>query len=391
MQGSGIVTGIHRRDAAAAEMVAPRATTRVLLVGPLPPPVHGCSVFTRLLLESRFTAEFDVTHVDITDARDVGNIGRFDAGNVWLALRHGAAFTAALFRVRPDVIYIPVAQNTLGFLRDMLFLMPAAFSGRRMIVHFHGDGFAAFRESAAAPLRAAAGALTGRARVAIVQGEGLVPMLQGIIPRDRIAVVPNGVPDPGAPQRGGGTGVSATQILFLSNLAPAKGYIDLVEAALRLLRSGVDAEFVFAGSVADDAAFKRARGLVSEYAERIRFVGHADAERKAALLKHADVLVLPSYSEAQPLVVLEAMAAGLPVVSTKRGAIPETVPDGVTGLLVEPGDIVALEAALRRLITDPVLRMKLGAAGRERYLERYTVDHWVDAMIRVVRSVADHE
>jgi hypothetical protein len=176
MQVSGIVTGTRRRDDAAAEAGAARATTRVLLVGPLPPPVHGCSVFTQLLLESRFTAEFDVTHVDITDARDVGNIGRFDAGNVWLALRHGAVFAASLVRVRPDVIYIPVAQNTLGFLRDMLFLMPAALSGRRMIVHFHGDGFARFRESAAAPVRAAADALTGRACVAIVQGLGLVTM-----------------------------------------------------------------------------------------------------------------------------------------------------------------------------------------------------------------------
>jgi glycosyltransferase involved in cell wall biosynthesis len=85
-----------------------------------------------------------------------------------------------------------------------------------------------------------------------------------------------------------------------------------------------------------------------------------------ALLAQADVFALSSRSEGAPLSILEAMAAGLPVVSSRVGGVPELVVDGETGLLVPPGDPEALAVALGRLVADPGLRRRLGAAGRER-------------------------
>jgi glycosyltransferase involved in cell wall biosynthesis len=81
------------------------------------------------------------------------------------------------------------------------------------------------------------------------------------------------------------------------------------------------------------------------------------------------------------------MAAGLPVVSTRRGAIPETVVDGETGLLVEARDTPALTAALRRLIMDPELREKIGRAARARYVACYSVEKWSERMARVFADV----
>jgi glycosyltransferase involved in cell wall biosynthesis len=84
------------------------------------------------------------------------------------------------------------------------------------------------------------------------------------------------------------------------------------------------------------------------------------------LLARADVFALSSRSEGAPLSILEAMAAGLPVVSSRVGGVPELVADGETGLLVPPGDPAAMAAALGRLVADAGLRRRLGAAGRER-------------------------
>jgi glycosyltransferase involved in cell wall biosynthesis len=107
--------------------------------------------------------------------------------------------------------------------------------------------------------------------------------------------------------------------------------------------------------------------------EEVNRLGVADAvalvgtrDDVPALLAGADVFALSSRSEGAPISILEAMAAGLPVVSSRVGGVPELVVDGETGLLVPPGDPAAMSAALGRLVADADLRRRLGAAGRER-------------------------
>jgi glycosyltransferase involved in cell wall biosynthesis len=95
------------------------------------------------------------------------------------------------------------------------------------------------------------------------------------------------------------------------------------------------------------------------------------------LMASADLLVLPSRTEGLPFVVLEAMAAGLPLVATRVGGIPEAVVDGETGLLVPPGDSVALATAIRRMSDDQALRAHVVAAARRLVEERFSVEHMV--------------
>ncbi len=93
-------------------------------------------------------------------------------------------------------------------------------------------------------------------------------------------------------------------------------------------------------------------------------------------MEKADLFVLPSHAEGLPMTVLEAMGAGLPVVSTRVGGIPEAVVDGETGILLEPGDVVCLAAALRTLAEDPGLRARMGVAGRDRVREKFSTDRF---------------
>jgi glycosyltransferase involved in cell wall biosynthesis len=110
---------------------------------------------------------------------------------------------------------------------------------------------------------------------------------------------------------------------------------------------------------------------------------------KEDLLKQTDIFVLPSLFEAQPLSILEAMAAGCPVVSTWHGAIPETVIDGETGILVEKEDAKELSRALKKLIAEPKLREKMGLMGRKRYQKYYTKERHIENMIDVFKKTLD--
>ena len=117
----------------------------------------------------------------------------------------------------------------------------------------------------------------------------------------------------------------------------------------------------------------------------VRLAGERDDVGE--LLAAADLFVLSSRSEGLPLSILEAMAAGLPVVASDVGGVPELVVDGETGLLVPPGDPHALAAAIDRLLDDPDLRRRLGAAGRLRVSEQFDLESTQRAHLDLYRTL----
>ncbi len=119
--------------------------------------------------------------------------------------------------------------------------------------------------------------------------------------------------------------------------------------------------------------------------DRVLFAGARD--HVPSLLAGCDVLALPSYAEGMPLVVLEAMAQSRPVVASAVGGSPEVVVDGVTGLLVPPGDVHALAAALRGLLADPERARRLGEAGRARVEADFSADVMCRRVLRVYDEV----
>ncbi len=147
----------------------------------------------------------------------------------------------------------------------------------------------------------------------------------------------------------------------VAHLRPQKGQALLVAAMARLPH--VDAHLVLAGAGSQQAAL-RARACALGCGGRVHFLGHrADISN---VLAGCDIFALPTASEALGTAFIEASAHGLPVVGTRVGGVPEVVAHGQTGLLVPPGDVAALAAALGRLAADPPLRLAMGRAGEAR-------------------------
>ena len=160
-------------------------------------------------------------------------------------------------------------------------------------------------------------------------------------------------------------------VMTVGRLTHMKAQWQLLEAVPDLVTRFPDLAVVLLGDgPLTDALVKRAASL--GVAHVVRFPGHRPDAR--LLLAAADVFVLPSRYEGMPLAALEAMEAGLPVVATRVVGSEEVVMDGVTGALVPFGRPAELGAALGALLADPALRRRLGAAGRCRYLARFTRD-----------------
>jgi glycosyltransferase involved in cell wall biosynthesis len=163
------------------------------------------------------------------------------------------------------------------------------------------------------------------------------------------------------------------QVLYLGWIEKAKGVFDLIAAIDEVQRSGRSVRAVLAGSgtamaaIADDLAHRVLPGTV-------RLFGWANEAQRRALLASCNVLVMPSYREGLPNVVLEAMASGRAVIATRVGAVPDVIDDGTNGLLVDAGDVVGLAGALARLCDDPRLIERLCTNARRTILAEHDLE-----------------
>jgi glycosyltransferase involved in cell wall biosynthesis len=153
------------------------------------------------------------------------------------------------------------------------------------------------------------------------------------------------------------------RLLSVGRLAPAKGQLLLLQACAQLRADGLDFELTLVGDGPDRARLEAERDRAG-LRDCVRLVGALNQAQVRAALAQADVFVLPSLAEGIPVVLMEAMASGLPVVSCPVNGIPELIEDGCNGLFASPGDVASLALALRRLIEDAPLRTRLALSGR---------------------------
>jgi glycosyltransferase involved in cell wall biosynthesis len=170
----------------------------------------------------------------------------------------------------------------------------------------------------------------------------------------------------------GGHADGELEILCVGRLVPEKGQAVLLEAMAELGARGILARATIVGHGPDRARLEaRAREL--GVAERVRFVGAVGQDRMPAHYAAADVFCLPSFAEGVPVVLMEAAASGMAIVTTRVAGIPELVHDGVSGAVVEPGRADAIADAIARLAVDPELRRRWGAAARDHVTAAYDI------------------
>jgi glycosyltransferase involved in cell wall biosynthesis len=180
-------------------------------------------------------------------------------------------------------------------------------------------------------------------------------------------------------------------VLYLNTLNKMKGALVLLDAVSLVMRRRSDIEFIFAGPWSHDEHRREAEAVIASHglAAAVTFTGQVSGERKTTLLREADLFVFPGIQqEGQPLVVLEAMAAGLPIVFTNRGCLAETLRDGHDGIEVPVGDAEALAERIQWLLDRPGEMRRLGANARLRFEHEYTSQRHEARMSALLSAVA---
>ena len=285
-----------------------------------------------------------------------------------------------------DVVHIHVASGA-SFYRKSLFVLAAQQRRKPVILHVHGADFDAFFQRALAPMRWYIRRIFACcARVVVLSESWRSFFHQYIIPTG-VVVLPNGVDA----RRFASAGPAAAPhtFLFLGRLGARKGVYDLLAAVaqVRQARPDTPLQVLLAG----DGEEAEVQQLIDQQNLQAQvtvlgWVGDAD---KPALFRRAATLVLPSYHEGLPMALLEAMAAGLVVVSTHVGGIPELVEEGVNGFLLQPGDVTGLAQHLQRLMEQPDLVREIAARNREKIQQHYNLPTLNQHLRTLYQELAD--
>jgi len=286
-------------------------------------------------LFKRWPITYIATHGDGALSRKIAMAGK--------AAREFAALLAEHRRV---AVHVHVSSGA-GFWREAAFMGAAFAAGCPVALQLHGSGYDASSRW-----------LLEHAAIVCVPCEAMRTWVRSVARNAAVALVPPPVAL-AAPE----VAEKPNLVLFLGRLDATKGIYDLLDAIAAVRATVPDVRLVCAGDGDRVGVTHYAERL--EIADAVKFTGWVGPSGKRALLEHAAVFALPSYDEALPLGLLEAMSAGIPVVATKVGGIPEVVVDGASGMLVAPGDTANLQRALVRLLSDRTLASRMGAAARE--------------------------
>ena len=353
---------------------------RLLIVGPRPPPLGGVQLVIDMQMHSRLARDFDLHLVDTSKRQLRWAVENLTWKTPLYFVRDSLNLLRALVRVRPDVSLIHAAAG-FSFLRDWVFMLIARLARSKVVCHYHGTLHTNFPSGETRSGRLIGRCLMAVAHRVIVLSPGYRQKLSKAWCRNDIVWAPNMVDidlfnstpgDAPAPwlERGD------RPVLFVGRLSAPKGIYDLFDAIPEVIVRHPRARFVLVGVAESDEleAVVRKEAARRGAASRISFLGALEGCEKVAAFASSLMIVVPSWTEGFPLVIPEAMAVGLPVISTAVGAIPDFVEDGKDGFLIPAYQPSLLADRICRLLDDEGLRKRIGDRVRTRAPREFSVE-----------------
>jgi len=336
----------------------------------LPPPVHGAALVNQRVCDiAERSSELKNTIYRLNYAQNFEQMHAPARIKLAYTIRLLMAVIAGFFKNKPAITYLAFSPFGAGFYRD-LFLVGLALTFRsKPCLHLHGAGLS--KNSSAIKALLLKWMLSKSTLIVI--SESLLEDLSPYLGKGTVVTVNNCVDDPGAVVRDQNKDV--IRVLYLANLDERKGVKIAIEAFSRLIVPGKRFELFVAGSDTARLSRKNLQSFIDEKYPQLTscifLLGPVYGEEKASFFQSGDLFLYPSQHDAAPLVVLEALSYGLPVICSNQGALPDMIQDGVNGYVSKSNN--PSEYAELMLICQTDLDT-LSKRARETYLSKYTPD-----------------
>ena len=361
---------------------------KILFILHWPPPVHGSSVVGLQIKQSKIiNSDFDCDYINLNTSDTIDEIGKNAVVKVFrFSVILWKTFCSLLIH-RPNLCYIAITVVGKGFYKDVLVVLLAKMFRVRLIFHLHNKGISTRQDKFIDDIFYR---FVFKKSNVILLSNYLYQDVKKYVTETKTHICPNGIPHI---NRTSSSEIKKqneiTKILFLSNLIESKGVYVLMDACSMLKQTHVPFQCIFVGNVGDITVelFEKElqnRGLQS----KVKYIGAKYGEEKNEMLRNADIFVLPTYNECFPLVLLEALQFGLPIISTYEGGIKDIVENGKTGFLVNQKDAGQLAEKLEILIKNSDLRINMGKAGRIKFEQEFTVEKFEQRLTEIIKRIS---
>lgn len=339
--------------------VISKIQTKILMVGmSLTKTRGGISTLIGEILNSDLKEDFAIEYIE-SQAED---FQRFD--KLTFAIRAVFQFLAQIITKNPSLVYVHIGSNA-SLYRESSFVVLAKIFDKKTVAHFHAGDVEEYLEKQSSLGRKYISWAISRGDKLIAVSKDSANKLQKLAPKNEIEIIVNAIdtksfafsPDRLAERNG------SVRLLFVGAMGKLKGETDLADAIKILAEKHSDFRVSFLGFGSENLENYCKKLGIENF---IEFIGAVSLKERIAFFENADIFVLPTYAEAMPMSVIEAMAAGLPTVSTTVGGIPELIEEAEEGFLVEPANIEKLAEKLSVLIENQDLRIKMGKKAQEK-------------------------
>jgi len=354
---------------------------KVLILGPLPPPYMGPSIATNIILKSSLNRDFILYHLNTNTHTTLTSLGDLTLGRLLKNLNISIKMIRIIKNSQPDLVVIPISQTTPGFIKDSVFIIISKLFRRRILLQLRGSNFRNWLKEISKITKAYVGMVLHSAQGVIVLGESLKYLFSDFFKDTKIFVVPNGANFEIMVNNRRSSTKAKLKLLYLSNIQLSKGIVEVLNAMLYLKKKYVNlkCEIDVVGNWLDEKTKSNCIRIVKVNKLPVVFHPLAMGRTKWKFFLNADLFIFPPRDpEGHPWVIVEAMAAGLPIISTDQGAIRESVIDGVNGFIVEQQNPKQIAEKIKILIENPGIRNSMGQTSRQLYLKNFTEEKMVE-------------
>ena len=363
---------------------------KMLFILHLPPPVHGAAMVGQWIKDSaKINGSVEADYINLSTSQNLQAIGKGGLSKLKALVNIQVKVIKALLNKKYDLCYMTLTAKGAGFYKDVLIVCILKIFRKKIVYHFHNKGV---KKSGESFINKLLYRFVFRKTNSILLSPHLYKDISGFVDRENVFFCPNGITDVNYTfsEKQKTSEQQPCKFLFLSNMMEEKGVIVLLEACKKLKDKGFNFECHFIGAWSDitEAVFHKKINHLN-ISSHVFAHGKRYGDEKLSFFEEADAFIFPTFyhNECFPLVLLEAMQAKLPVISTFEGGIPDIVVDGETGILTEKRNGKTLAETLALLIDNPEMRLKMGLAGRKRYEELFTLKKFEANLISILEAI----